>query len=113
MSALCPYCGLRPLSSRRVNSGPPVTCGDVRCRLARRRERNSSAHRVQSARRMAERRASPDFGRPLRESPEDIARQLELAKAARLARERATGQRTFTIESGWMQRPPVVEREWS
>ena len=109
---LCPYCQARPLS-RAVNGQPPVTCGDARCRHARQRERNTSHHRVQSARRMAERRASPDFGRPLRESPEEIARLFALAKAARLARERATGQRTFTIESGWMQKPQPVEREWS
>jgi hypothetical protein len=32
---------------------------------------------------------------------------LAAAKAARLARERATGQRTFTIETGWAQRPGV------
>jgi len=110
--SLCPYCGLRPLSSRRVNSGPPVTCGAVACRHARRRERNTSHHRVQSARRMAERRASPEFGRPLRESPEEIARLFELAKAARLAEERRTGQRRYTITDGWQQRGPVVEREW-
>jgi hypothetical protein len=39
------------------------------------------------------------------ETPRPTFATVEEAKAARLARERATGQRTFRIESGWVQRP--------
>jgi hypothetical protein len=38
------------------------------------------------------------------ETPRPTFATVEQAKAARLARERATGQRTYTIENPWAQR---------
>jgi hypothetical protein len=42
---------------------------------------------------------------PHREATDHVERLFQAARAARLAREQATGQRTYTIESGWVQRP--------
>jgi hypothetical protein len=39
------------------------------------------------------------------ESVERVDRMLEEARAARLAEERRTGQRRYTITDGWAQRP--------
>lgn len=101
----CPYCQARPIRVR-IAGHPPVDCGDVRCRLARRRETNARHHRAQAARRKAANRETPDREpRQYQTADYGIEERFQAARQARLARERAAGQRTYTITDGWAQKP--------
>lgn len=104
----CPYCQARPIQAARPGGDPPKHCGSPVCRLAMRRQTNAASHRAQSERRRAERQANPRPPRQRPAPPDMVAAQVEAARLARLARERATGQRTFTLGDGWAQRPGVT-----
>lgn len=88
----CPVCG---------GTARYVTCGQVACRQA--------YQRVRLRTRMASQRASDHaYQHALehyrRDSAAWIDAQYAAARAARLARERATGVRTFTVQDGWAQK---------
>ncbi len=99
-AATCPYCP-RPLAHRK----DAQTCGSYACQA----ERN----RAISAQRMRE-TYQPTFATPApivghREPADTVERLYRQARAARLAEERRTGQRRYTITDGWGQRGGVTE----
>ena len=98
----CPYCQTRPvLPNRRPGGHPAVHCGHPQCRTARKRETQRAGMQAYKRRQ----RAEPTRDDYRVERSDDIEAKFAAAKQARLARERATGQRTFTVGDGWQQAP--------
>ncbi len=128
--ALCPICQTRPLAAspygrpcvtcnthacrrawrsrvdarrRRGEVRPCVVCGEpaqlrsVTCSVDCRRARERAQQRVARARAVTRLRAVPYRA----ESPDAIDAAFARARAARLARERATGRRTYGVDVTW------------
>lgn len=94
---VCAYCGADFLAHKRTQE----TCS-MSCRAKRQHQRAPERLLQLSQAIAVERRAA----RPAPPPPtHPRARTVAEAKALRLARERATGQRTYTITDGWVQRP--------
>lgn len=97
----CPYCQTRPQRTRYVHAHPvPMHCGHPACRQARTRAIQSAWKRAHYQRTgQSKQYRAPYTG----ENSAAIEAALTQARQARLARERATGQRTFTV-TPWEQR---------
>lgn len=87
----CPYCQTRPVAPSTRGGRPPVTCMAAVCRRAMKAASNRAASRRYEASRRSE-------------SESSVEARFQQARAARLARERATGVREHTIGDGWQQR---------
>jgi hypothetical protein len=124
-TAICPACArsFTFIRTRRT----PVYCQDATC--ARARQRDAAYRYFTKARAKGQKPARPTLeplpNRLQARTRRDrlaavIAERVEQARVARLARERASGQRTYTIESGWLQKPGAGDwvedvdgrREW-
>jgi hypothetical protein len=98
----CPYCKTARMG-RRPNA---ATCGGWQCRVARKTTTDIASHQRQEEQRQQVRLGIiPPPVRAPRETDDAITRLIAEAKAARLAEERRTGQRRYTITDGWAQKP--------